>query len=131
MSEQEYVSQKVSAADPGEGRKAGIVAWLIIVISFMNLYFAILNPNEEFFNIYIVLGLSLVFGLGGMAAFDVDIDLRFDETQIRVLAEGILGGLVLVVMQVIVSSISVAIQAMLSATPQELALMAPAPEELV
>lgn len=126
----EYESRRAQR-DPGHKKKAGIVAWFIVVISFLNLYFAILNPVEEHFNIYIILGLSLVFGLSGLAAFEVDIDLRFDESQIRVLAEGLLGGLSLVVMQVVVSVIAQLAQLFLSGTPQEFALMAPAPEELI
>lgn len=121
----------VSARDPGKGRKAGLIAWLIIVVSFMSLYFAILNPVEEFFNIYVILGISLVFGLGGLAAFNIEIELQFDALQMRVLAEGIIGGLVLVVLQIMVSAVTVVAGAYLAMTPTEIALMAPAPEELI
>lgn len=121
----------VSPRDPGKGRKAGLVAWMIIVVSFMSLYFSILNPVEEFFNIYVILGISLVFGLGGLAAFNIEIELQFDASQMRVLAEGIIGGLVLVVLMITVSAVTAVAGAYMSATPSEIALMAPAPEELI
>lgn len=127
----EYTNKRVTSADPGRGKRAGIIAWLIILLSFMTLYFAMLNPEEEYFNIYVILGLSLVFGIGGMAAFDIDIDLRFDSRQIRVLSEGILGGLFLVVVQIVASAVSAIVKAYMSSSSITFALMAPAPEELI
>ena len=116
--------------DPGQNKKAGLIAWMIIVVSFLSLYFSVLNPNDEMFSIYMILGLSLVFGLAGLAAFDIEIDLSFNG-QLKVLAEGLLGGLAIVVMQLVVSMMAAVLQAYFSATPLELALMAPAPEELI